>query len=152
MANRRTERVSLPRRADVQTLAAYFFRQDIEHPKVLDRADREAIRVALRIALEADTVFRASLRSKRPLVKSMAIDHLCDSVRAGMDFFATIKQTAGIIRGVGVAHENGTIRALMAAHGKYMARVGSSRVDLPSRMASLLSMIQIQLIVFAHYW
>ena len=37
---------------------------------------------------------------KRTIVKRSGAGYLCDSIRAGIDFFATVKQSAGILRGV----------------------------------------------------
>jgi hypothetical protein len=140
------------RRQQLARLTESLFRLDVEEPAALDEKDREAIGVALGIALEADTVFQRVLRRKGHVQLSEELDHLCDSVRAGIDFFATIKQTAAIIRGVKTRRKSGPLRRLMVEHGKCLKRMGDPKLDLPQRLSVLLELIQLDLLVFAHTW
>jgi hypothetical protein len=134
-------------------IEALFVRGDVEDPPALDSQDRAALRVVLRTAVESEAVFQRLRRSKGTIVKTDRVDHLCDSIRASMDFFAVVKQTAAILRGVqSPPAKNGSLREQLVEHGRVFRGFRAPNLDLPTRMSGLLELIQIELIFFGHMW
>jgi hypothetical protein len=139
-------------RKQVRLLADLIWRDDVEEPTALADDDREAIQVVLRIALESNDAFGKVLRQKGPVWRTDELDHLCDSIRAGIDFFAVVKQTANCIRDVTPPHTTGSLRQMMLQHRKCLAPLRDPKLSLPKRLSLLLVMIRIELIVFGHLW
>lgn len=139
--------------AVVGSLYASFLRGDFDDPPALDEEDREALRVAVRVATECDQAFRKILRSGRPIGRTDDVDRLCDTIRAALDSFAVVKQTASILRG---SHETnwtpGNMRALLVRHGTLFSHVRRDGLDLVARLSLLLALIRIELLFFAHFW
>lgn len=150
LANDRVARERRQKRLEL--LATLFWRDDVEEPAALERDDREAIRVILRIALESDVAFRNVLRRKGSIDLTDELDYVCDSIQAGMDFFALVKEKGAIIRDVKTPRESGSLRHMMLKHGKYLRLLRDPKPGLPRRISLLLALVRINLIVFAHLW
>ena len=142
------------RRELVRTIELLILKGDTDDPSALDEADREALRVALRIALECDVVFRQIIRSKDAITFNDPVDHACDSIRAAIDSFATIKQTSRIFNGVRLppVRPGRPLLQSLVRHGVALHRLQQPGLDLPARMSLLLELIRIELIFFGHVW
>jgi hypothetical protein len=137
----------------VKAVDSMIGREDADQPAALDEKDREAVRVVVRIAAESDGVFRAISRKDGPVGRTAKVDHLCDSIEAGMDFFSTVKQSARIIQGVKLPRtKRGSVRSILVEHAKLFEHLQRRNLGLPRRLSILLELIRIELIFFGHVW
>jgi hypothetical protein len=134
------------------SIGILFAEEDNESPKALDASDRRALRAVLRIIAESDLVFRTALKSGQLNRWTERTEHLCDSIESGLALFATIKQSAGIIRGVVVSKRSGSLRSMLAEHGRLFKRLQKEGLGLPVRLSLVLQLVRIELIFFAHMW
>lgn len=153
MATQR-ERLEWARQARIVTAVDKLIeRDDNSDPAALDDEDRECVRVVVRITAEADAVFRSIIRRDGPIPWNDRVDHLCDSIEAGIEFFATVKQSARVIRGVDLPRAmTSSLRRLMVEHTKLFRALQAPEHGLPRRLSILLGLIRIELIFFAHVW
>jgi hypothetical protein len=153
MATNSERREWARRRKIVQVVDKLIEKEDNAEPSALDEKDREAVRVVVRISAESDAVFRQVLRKRGPIAWSDRVDHLCDSIEAGMEFFATVKQSARIIGGVRLPpRKSGSLRSLVAEHRELFDDLQKRDIGLPKRLSVLLELIRIELIFFSHVW
>ena len=152
-------RVSSKDRSEWQRQWAYadsignlFAEEDNDSPPTLDASDRKALRAVLRIISESDMVFRTALKSGQLSRWTERTEHLCDSIESGIALFATVKQSARIVRGVVVSKRSGSLRSLLAEHGRLFKRLQKKRLGLPVRLSLVLQLVRIELIFFAHMW
>jgi hypothetical protein len=137
----------------VKAVQALIKQEDDGEPPALDEKDRKSLQVVLRIASESDTVFRRILRRRGPVRWDDQVDHLCDSIEAGMEFFAAVKQSARTIRGVNLPpRKSKALRDLLVDHKDLFRRVQARGLGLPRRLSALLELIRIELIFFGHVW
>jgi hypothetical protein len=152
-ASARERREWEQQRKFVDDLLAQFVAEDVgDGSPVLSAKDRRALRSVLRLACESGQLFATI--SRVPIRSTERLEHFCDSVQAGMDFIATVKQTAGVLRGVSYPprERNGSLLRLLAVHGRLLGRIQQPALGLERRLSLLLELVQIELIFFAHVW
>jgi hypothetical protein len=134
------------------SLERLFWRQDREVPPALNYDDREALRIVIRIALESDKTFRRLLRGNGRIKPNSETDYLCGTIRAGIDFFAIVIQTCGVIRDVTLPRTTGTVRKILAEHGRQLRRLGRPDLTFAERLSTLLALIHIETVFWGQFW
>jgi hypothetical protein len=83
------------------------------------------------------------------------IEDICHTVRAGMDWTASIKSWTELITGVKFARPHrlaSSLQKMVHQHANLSKELRSSKVELPERVSILLTLIQIELVFFGHMW
>jgi len=156
MALTQQKRNELRRRQGfVATIEGYFERDDLDEPTVIEEKFAKALRTSLWVAMESEQTFRRLRVSRRGLSRTSEVDYLCDSIQAALEDFDDVKAMARVLRGAklpGPRIGGVSLRSLLMTHKELLRKLSLRREGFVSRMSTLVSLNQIELIFFSHMW